>query len=112
MTRPTAQQLCDASVELELAKRELRRLANDRIMGMADDPARRAESCAIVAKWLDAEAARLAAREAQRCTAGRAHRVRDVDNQGDGITVERCRCGAARVRDARRVGDEVTDWRR
>lgn len=100
--KPTARQLCDASVELELAARELQ--------GRQDT--RRAESCVVVAKWLDVEMGRLAAREAQRCTAGRAHRVRDVEDQGDGITVEQCRCGARRVRDARAVGDEVTDWRR
>lgn len=46
---------------------------------------------------------------AVRCSAGRNHRVRETLYQGDNIYVERCRCGAERVRDAGPTSD-VSDW--
>lgn len=96
MKRPSYDDLCKVRVELQLHARTLpdadaTRLAIERLDA-----------------WLKAEADHALTREVKRCPF-KVHRVRDVENQGDDIYVERCRCGAARVRD-RRVG-EVTDWR-
>lgn len=71
----------------------------------AADPVRLAVE--RVDPWLKAEAERSLKREVHACPFKK-HRVREKLAQGDGIYVERCRCGAERVRDER----EVTDWHR
>ncbi len=118
MKRPDVEALLTASCELDTLAQESEHAAKQ--LGQHEEPdlelaerfALRAVELRAVSAWLDALRLEETERAKQRCTAGRAHRVRDVEPQGDGISVERCRCGAARVRDSRRVGDEVTDWRR
>lgn len=116
MKRPGIDALLTASCDLETVAQHDEHTARGLSELAEPDPelaqyyTQRAVELRAVAAWIDALRLDETERARHRCTAGRAHRVRDVEDQGDGITVERCRCGAARVRMRDAQIDEVTDW--